>query len=246
MSSDADSGTNSDSNSGTESNSNSDSESEFDSNSDTSNLVGTKNSEILEKYFTCGICSDILYKPYTLICQHTFCKDCLIHSKPVNHNNNYDEDIVYPAKSKRSCPVCGLSFILHPTNQNYLLTTYLDTLIPEDLRLKLSREKLKESLELEVRNELKAEMFKALYEESLTQKNLGNQGNQGNQGIQGNPFNVVYQHGHAVPVNNYSWKAWLQDTVSFFGKVAPVLFACPVITGIIYHVLTGKHLLAST
>lgn len=56
-----------------------------------------KNSEELDE-FSCPICMDILYKPITFECSHTFCKICI------------DEMLLYEPNFLK-CPICRKKFL---------------------------------------------------------------------------------------------------------------------------------------
>ena len=183
---------------------------------------------ILEQYFTCGICSDILYEPYTLLCQHTFCKACLSKSKP---GDMYSDSTV---NSIHKCPTCNLSYILHPKNNNYLITTYIESLVSDDYKLTRNREKLKETLEMEVRKELKSEIFKTLYEDTLVEV-IQKQNNQSNTGM--SPIVVPYYQ-PIQPKSNWS------DFTANLARVIALGYMAVVGGALSYNVLTGKHLLA--
>lgn len=219
-------------NSDTETNSESDSEldstssvsaSQVTSQSTTNSTVPTNSqSSILEQYFTCGICSDILCNPYTLCCQHTFCKACLLETQK-------------SFGSREQCPTCNLSYILHPENHNYLLTNYIDSLLTDDYKLKRNREKLKASLEAEVREELSAELFKTLYEQELLNAKLKvEQTNLGYGQPKYQPYPVTF---------GVKSKPIIEKIIDI---LHPILMGSLVVCliGGSYKIFTGKHLFA--
>lgn len=64
------------------------------------------------KTLTCAICQGIFESPFTLLCQHTFCKDCI------------------SSVADRKCPVCHHSFIL-TANKNNIIGEMCDVVYPE-------------------------------------------------------------------------------------------------------------------
>ena len=65
----------------------------------------------------CGICSDLLNEPKTLVCTHSFCKDCLIKQHDDSNRNNCDEIEENGERegpnNKIECPDCLQITILH-------------------------------------------------------------------------------------------------------------------------------------
>lgn len=58
----------------------------------------------LQQSLVCGICLDKMYQPCTILCQHTFCHECLVKHK------------------ERSCPICKIKFVL-PVEYNRIIDT---------------------------------------------------------------------------------------------------------------------------
>jgi len=71
----------------------------------------------LESDLECSICNDILYKPVTIACGHTFCKDCLLQF----------------LRQKPICPLCRSPTFLqtHTLNENITLRNIIEAKYPK-------------------------------------------------------------------------------------------------------------------
>ena len=65
--------------------------------------------KILEEYFTCPICIEIMNNPITTICGHNFCKDC-INLSLIN------------------CPICKKTLDFSNLNTNYQLKNIIESI----------------------------------------------------------------------------------------------------------------------
>jgi len=65
--------------------------------------------KILEEYFSCPICLEILKNPITTLCGHNFCKACII---PILNN----------------CPICKREVNLSEINVNYQLKNIIESI----------------------------------------------------------------------------------------------------------------------
>ena len=65
--------------------------------------------KLVWEQIVCGICSDLLQEPKTLVCGHSFCKDCLIAKstcKSFSLDNDAGENCFDKVSSKFECPYC--------------------------------------------------------------------------------------------------------------------------------------------
>ena len=95
--------------------------------------------------FNCSICHDILYRPITITCQHSFCYKCLEHyynngndavnqQQPQNNNLDIWEPVFqqrFPKKDK--CPLCRIPFTLSPI-ENTLMGELISNKFPEEYK----------------------------------------------------------------------------------------------------------------
>lgn len=110
---------------------------------DESESTMLKLSDTLQQSLVCGICMDKFYQPVTLICQHTFCKGCLMQS----HD--------------RKCPICKIGYVI-PREYNRIIDTASQIFFHEEWLerdAELQRHKLKRDLRKEVEQELRNELF---------------------------------------------------------------------------------------
>lgn len=116
--------------------------------------------DIVEQAFSCGICRDIFRDPVCLMCQHIFCKQCLIkHSEA-------DVRLDYP-----SCPLCNKRFFfVELKNTNSTLKSAFDAVKPliysqeelEDMKEQNNYENLKLSIQNQVRRDLTEEFMRTM------------------------------------------------------------------------------------
>lgn len=99
-------------------------------------------SEQLQQSLVCGICLDKMYQPCTILCQHTFCHECLVKHK------------------ERSCPICKLKFVL-PVEYNRIIDTASSVFFhnewierDEQYQHAVMRRDLKTKVETQIRREI--------------------------------------------------------------------------------------------
>jgi hypothetical protein len=85
-------------------------------------------SHILEEYFSCPICIDVLKNPITIVCGHSFCEKCLI-------------------RSLTSCPLCKAKFSPYEKRINIQMSKII-----QDLR-NLKLEEIKDKFFPYLKNE---------------------------------------------------------------------------------------------
>lgn len=107
--------------------------------------------EHLETVYSCGICTQILYQPVTLFCQHTFCRACL---REMSRPKPYE---LRPSKKK--CPTCRRRFFLPEGNSNnYQINESLDALLnrvftPAEIE-EMNKTRKKEEIRMELREQV--------------------------------------------------------------------------------------------
>lgn len=99
----------------------------------------------LHQSLVCGICMDKFYHPVTLICQHTFCKSCLVQAK------------------ERKCPVCQLRFVI-PQEYNRIIENAVKVFFNEEW-LERDEEARKERLKKDIRSTVEDELREELFEQ---------------------------------------------------------------------------------
>ena len=101
-------------------------------NSESCDLAYCPGCQEIDNYM-CSICQDILYRPVTLICQHTFCYLCLeeyYNSDGLIDDSTFSE-IRYQSQKKNKCPLCNIPYTLPPM-ENIMLTTLIEEKFPEE------------------------------------------------------------------------------------------------------------------
>lgn len=71
--------------------------------------------------FTCAICMELLYSPMTLLCQHSFCREC-----------------IRGMKDAHKCPTCNGVFP-YPAEYNRVLDGALSRMFPETYEMRKAR-----------------------------------------------------------------------------------------------------------
>ncbi len=85
--------------------------------------------EEIEDFLKCDVCKEVLNDPRTLLCQHTFCANCLI--------------------SLKECPMCRLKLYL-PKNSNNIFNNIIALLYGSEKIKELEEKNRKEKLEKEL------------------------------------------------------------------------------------------------
>lgn len=118
--------------------------------------------EDFEDIFTCGICQNMLSTPVTLMCQHTFCKNCIIEVANTS-------TVLYPR-----CPICDKPFfMIELDGKNGMIESAVDlvraTYFTEDEMEEHKMDQEKEKLSLELRQEVIKELTRELIGENVIQ-----------------------------------------------------------------------------
>lgn len=92
----------------------------------------------------CAICQNVLYKPTVLLCQHTFCFNCI---STYCKKNKWD---------KKICPLCRFPFV-PPTTFHKGYANVLREQFPKEYKKRekqAKREKKADKLELQIRKDV--------------------------------------------------------------------------------------------
>lgn len=112
--------------------------------------------EIIEKILKCPICLDVFVNPTTLMCQHSFCRDCLINAH------------------SRKCPYCNLS-IIGPLIKNTKLELLTEKIFADKVKNKkehlLQEMKIKE-IKSDIEKKLKTDFYKFADKDIIDTNNL--------------------------------------------------------------------------
>lgn len=122
--------------------------------------------EFIENECKCPICNEIFQVPITLLCQHTFCRNCLVKNREaealqalqssmnIQPSHELNEQILQKFPGK--CPICKTRyFIPLKTQHNFILKRLIDEFYPKQDQ----KEFLRVTLEDEVREELRQELL---------------------------------------------------------------------------------------
>lgn len=140
--------------------------------------------EVIKKYLSCGICSQILYQPVTLFCQHNFCRTCLLQlvKKPYQHQGPPGSPWVAFNQNGNLlslCPVCQRRFFLPPNKMhNYELDQLIEEMIddPEYFQERKKEDlKMNPDLQNEAKEELKQELLATILNEIPPDPKLSSQ-----------------------------------------------------------------------
>lgn len=99
--------------------------------------------EPLQEELKCPVCRDLVYKPITLLCQHSLCKECAI------------------ALPKNSCPICNTNFVL-PGEWNRMLDEVSSFINKESYEQRQKAESLKE-FEKDEKQKIKDKLYREIY-----------------------------------------------------------------------------------
>ena len=134
--------------------------------------------DFIKDHLSCGICAQIMHNPVTLLCQHTFCRVCLmelqkseekrqnIYHMPEIYNNN---QII---AKKHHCPVCNTRFFLPPRKMNnFVLKNMIESMIDDPDYFK-AREKRALERDPELIEEVKKQLERDLLSQVLDNLNL--------------------------------------------------------------------------
>lgn len=105
---------------------------------------------------SCSICKDLLCEPVTLLCQHSFCLDCLKDYKGRDKRLDRMYYVLDNAHKKTGCPKCEFPFVI-PPKYNKQLETFLQKLYPEEYEIRkqhVIEQHQKEDLITEMRGEV--------------------------------------------------------------------------------------------
>lgn len=113
--------------------------------------------------FSCGICKELMYRPVTLLCQHSYCYLCLetyYLGDPRVVDPNYP-DVVYYTDKKNKCPLCNIPYTLPPM-ENALMSDVLEHRFPKEYterRQYVEHTKLIENKSIEEEKKMRKEIW---------------------------------------------------------------------------------------
>lgn len=110
--------------------------------------------ERLESEMTCSICQQVWFKPYSLHCQHVFCKSC------IDDYRNHD------VGSNSKCPVCRKPFIVRIGEINNCLSNIVDIFFSDKISERLAEER-RSAIEEDERENVRRELMKKYQDEIL-------------------------------------------------------------------------------
>lgn len=99
--------------------------------------------KLVREQLVCGICSDLLEEPKTLVCGHSFCKDCLIADCNIDLDAS-ESSLEKVGNRVIECPYClqiTAECCINNLDTNTELEEMLESLSPEEI--KAAREQLK-------------------------------------------------------------------------------------------------------
>lgn len=153
--------------------------------------------EDIEDFLKCDVCKDILNEPKTLLCQHTFCANCLI--------------------SLKECPMCRLKLYL-PKNSNNIFNNIISLLYGSEKVKELEEKNRKEKLEKELLPKVLNELNNNL---NNTINNNGHNSNNSNNDNLQTDINIDID-----PVLSF-WKFSIKlSTFNYIIKTIEILFLC--------------------
>lgn len=121
----------------------------------------------------CTICQNILVHPVTLLCQHTFCRECIETYVDKVTKDETDEEGFQVFKDRIArCPLCKCAIVI-PPNDNFVLCDLLEKHYSHEYQ-KALMERAEKCKKEKVKNRLRKELFNALVEETV----VGNNHNQ--------------------------------------------------------------------
>lgn len=113
-----------------------------------------KSKSEIDSSYDCTICHSLFVKPVTLLCQHTYCRQCIkIHYDKMKND-----------KKTPTCPLCNCG-VLIPPNDNNLLVDIINLNYEEEYKQRVEESKkneIKSDMKEDVKNELRMELFSSL------------------------------------------------------------------------------------
>lgn len=105
----------------------------------------------------CSICREILYKPVTLLCQHSFCYPCLktFYSQRTEYGRNDD---------RSKCPICKIPYTLPPFH-NKQMQSMIEDKFPEQCKIRkeeIKKEEIKKTMEDIIEKEVRLEVWNTI------------------------------------------------------------------------------------
>lgn len=147
-----------------------------DINNDLDSSINVVEPEEYDKCYECPVCYDLLVSPITLLCQHTFCKQCIKSYVKKQKEQEVDSQGFQIFKDKHAkCPLCKCTIIV-PVNENTVLIDIIKEKYPELYASRLEyakKESMKEDLRSEVESELRRELFDGVLQAHVENNQFG-------------------------------------------------------------------------
>ena len=116
--------------------------------------------------YSCGICKELMYRPVTLLCQHSYCYKCLetyYMGDAKIHDENFP-DVVWYSNKKDKCPLCNIPYTLPPID-NTLLGEVLEHKFPEEYQARrqyVEHDSLVEEKKFEEDRQMRKEIWNSI------------------------------------------------------------------------------------
>lgn len=107
----------------------------------------------LKELLTCPVCKDIMNEPFTMMCNHTCCYNCLIGTE----EHQWD--------GSRKCPICKAHYCLPPKKivVNFVMRQIIQKVIGADVYEKIKEERSKEFLSYSMRGQVAKQLREEIY-----------------------------------------------------------------------------------
>lgn len=131
------------------------------------------------KELECSICNDLYVRPVTLLCQHTYCRNCITDYHKRQSGPQVDDEgyQVFVSSKDRNpkCPLCRCTIVIPPNDnsniRDLIQRTYGHML--EQRTEQLRKDDAKADMKDQIKEELRREMFNALLDETVDTREGG-------------------------------------------------------------------------
>lgn len=185
--------------------------------------------------YNCPICKELLTKPITLTCQHTFCTNCI-------ETHYYGNDrttrggglgIRQVNDSNEKCPLCNIPYVLSPFSNN-TMDNLLKAAFPDE-HSRISERNTKEREERALRNKIESDMRTQVWNMLSTNFNTHtvplNYNNSNNNSSNGAMLSYTPR-----PVSS-KWITWRMIKNVTTQQILPAIVVTLPISWVLYHKL---------